>query len=163
MQSIAEWLEELGLGQYGQRSAENGVHFSVLCHLSDQSLKGLGILLGHWHKLQAAIAGLRGAAPAAPQTAKPLAERRQLTAMFSDLVSSTTHTTRLDPRICGRSLERTTDAVLRKPPTGGFVADYLPMPILRAQRAHKEDPERAVRAGLALVEVVAKLGQLCAR
>ena len=36
MQSIAEWLEELGLGEYAQRFAENGIDSSVLGHLSDQ-------------------------------------------------------------------------------------------------------------------------------
>jgi SAM domain (Sterile alpha motif) len=104
MQSIAEWLEELGLGQYAQRFVENGIDFSVLGHLSDQDLKDLGVLLGHRRKLQAAIAGLTGAAPAPPQTAaapitKPqdAAERRQLTVMFCDLVGSTALSARLDP------------------------------------------------------------------
>ena len=69
MPSIAEWLEGLGLGEYTQRFAENGIDFSVLGHLSDQDLKDLGVLLGHRRKLQAAIAGLPGAAPAPPQAA----------------------------------------------------------------------------------------------
>ena len=47
MQSFAEWLEELGLGEYAQRFAENGIDLSVLGHLSDQDLKDLGVLLGH--------------------------------------------------------------------------------------------------------------------
>src|SRR5262249_46641066 len=83
MQSMAEWLEELGLGEYAQRFAENGIDSSVLGHLSDQDLKDLGVLLGHRRKLQAAIAGLPGAAPAPPQAAaapltmpKDNAERR---------------------------------------------------------------------------------------
>jgi hypothetical protein len=57
MQSIAAWLEELRLGEYAQRFAENGIDFSVLGHLSDQDLKDLGVLLGHRRKLQAAIVG----------------------------------------------------------------------------------------------------------
>ena len=104
MQSIAEWLEELGLGEYAQRYAENGIDLSVLGHPSDQDLKDLGVLLGHRRKLQAAIAGLPGAAPAPPEaaaasTAKPedAAERRQLTVMFCDLVGSTALSARLDP------------------------------------------------------------------
>jgi SAM domain (Sterile alpha motif) len=47
MQPIAEWLEELGLGQYAQLFVENGIHFSVLRHLTDQDLKNIGDLLGH--------------------------------------------------------------------------------------------------------------------
>ena len=34
MQLIAPWLEKLGLAQYAQRSAENGIDFSVLRHLT---------------------------------------------------------------------------------------------------------------------------------
>ena len=45
MQSIGDWLEELGLGEYAQRFAENGIDFSVLGHLSDQDLKDLGVCL----------------------------------------------------------------------------------------------------------------------
>ena len=38
MQSIAEWLEEVGLGEYAQCFAENGIDFSILDHLSDGDL-----------------------------------------------------------------------------------------------------------------------------
>jgi SAM domain (Sterile alpha motif) len=30
MQQISDWLEKLGLGQYAQRFAENGIDVSVL-------------------------------------------------------------------------------------------------------------------------------------
>jgi len=96
MQSIAEWLEELGLGHYAQRFAESGVDFSVLRHLTDQDLKDIGVLLGHRRKMLAAIAELAGAVPATLQPAAAIepkpqdaAERRQLTVMFCDLVGST--------------------------------------------------------------------------
>jgi SAM domain (Sterile alpha motif) len=46
MQSIAEWLERLGLGQYAQRFAENGIDVSVLQDLTDQDLREVGVLLG---------------------------------------------------------------------------------------------------------------------
>src|SRR5215472_16111416 len=104
MQSIAEWLEDLGLGHYAERFAENGVDFSVLRHLTDQDLKDIGILLGHRRKMLAAIAELAGAVPATlqPRAAIELkphdaAERRQLTVMFTDLVGSTALSARLDP------------------------------------------------------------------
>jgi len=51
MRSIAAYLEELGLGEYAQRFAENGIDFSVLGHLSDQDLEDLGVVLGHRRKL----------------------------------------------------------------------------------------------------------------
>jgi class 3 adenylate cyclase len=104
MQSIAEWLAGLGLGEYIQRFAENGIDFSALGHLSDQDLKDLEVLLGHRRKLQAAIAELPDTAPAPPKTAaapmtkaEDAAERRHLTVMFYDLVGSTALSARLDP------------------------------------------------------------------
>jgi class 3 adenylate cyclase/predicted ATPase len=168
MQSIAEWLEELGLGEYAQRFVENGIDFSVVGHLSDQDLKDLGVLLGHRRKLQVAIAGLPDAAPAPPKTAaapvtKPedVAERRHLTVMFCDLVGSTALSAQLDPedlrgiiatyhRCCTELVER----------NGGFVAKYMGDGVLAYfgyPQAHEHDAENAVRAGLALVEGVPTL------
>jgi hypothetical protein len=46
MQQIAEWLEKLGLGQYAQRFAENGIDVSLLHHLTDEELKKIGVLPG---------------------------------------------------------------------------------------------------------------------
>src|SRR5690242_14249633 len=36
MQQVAEWLEKLGLRQYAERFAENGISFAVLPDLTDQ-------------------------------------------------------------------------------------------------------------------------------
>ena len=60
MQSIGDWLEELGLGKYARRFAENGIDFSVLGHLSDQDVntpppKGGGFRL----RLKAGLVRLR--------------------------------------------------------------------------------------------------------
>ena len=52
---IAHWLEGLGLGQYAQAFAENGVGFDILSRLSDDELKELGLGLGDRHRLKAAI------------------------------------------------------------------------------------------------------------
>src|SRR4029077_15477178 len=101
MQQIADWLEELGLGQYAPRFAENDINFAILSDLTDQDLKELGVSsLGHRRQLLRAIAELttveKGALKVAPATAasdtpqpNDGAERRQLTIMFCDLVGST--------------------------------------------------------------------------
>src|SRR5262252_6160850 len=106
MQHIADWLKKLGLPEYGERFAENGIDVSVLPHLTDQDLKDMGGLLGHRRKMLAAIGELSskpGAAPAPAtgtpigpasiSTASPIApaveaagERRYLTVLFCDLV-----------------------------------------------------------------------------
>ena len=44
MQQIADWLEKLGMSEYAQRFAENGIDFSVLPDLTDQDLKDIGVL-----------------------------------------------------------------------------------------------------------------------
>jgi len=92
MQQIADWLKKLGLSEYAQRFVENDIDVSVLPHLTDQDLKELGVSLGHRRKMLAAIAELAGGAvPTSlqPVVAEPVsqdvAERRQVTVMFSDL------------------------------------------------------------------------------
>ena len=96
MQQIADWLEKLGLSEYANRFAENGISVAALPHLTDQDFKDIGVLLGHRRILLAAIGEVAGAPTATPEPAvetkpKPqeAAERRQVTVMFSDLVGST--------------------------------------------------------------------------
>src|SRR6516164_5712197 len=95
MRGITEWLESMGLSEYAQRFAENGVDLSVLRDLTDQDLKDLGVLLGHRRKILRAIAELddgarfRSALPVAEPTRPDQAERRHLTVMFCRFVGST--------------------------------------------------------------------------
>jgi SAM domain (Sterile alpha motif) len=102
---ILDWLEKLGMSEYAQRFAENDIDASVLPHVTDQSLKELGVSLGHRLKILAAIKELGAQTPAASKPAssskepisKEAAERRQVTVMFSDLVGSTALSARMDP------------------------------------------------------------------
>jgi class 3 adenylate cyclase/predicted ATPase len=165
---IAIWLRDLGLEQYAQTFRDNAIDIAVLPALTDPHLRELGLPLGHRLKLLQAIAALRdAAAPATSEpvkptpTAAPSAERRQLTVMFCDLVGSTALSARLDPedlravigayhRCCTAAIER----------SGGFVAKYMGDGVLAYfgyPRADEHDAERAVRAGLQLVEAVAGL------
>jgi class 3 adenylate cyclase len=104
MQEIADWLATLGMSEYAQRFAENGIDVSALRHLTDQDLKDIGVLLGHRRKMLATIGELSGAARAIPVPATGMepktqdtAERRQVTVMFSDLLGSTALSARMDP------------------------------------------------------------------
>src|SRR5579862_2439222 len=101
------------------------------------------------------------AAPAAVPRATTAAERRQLTVMFCDLVGSTALSTQLDPEDLGDVIaayhKNVADVVGR---FGGYVAKYMGDGVLvyfGYPEAHETDAENAVRAGLALVEAVAKL------
>jgi class 3 adenylate cyclase len=101
MQQIAAWLEKLGMSEYAGRFAENRIDFSVRRDLTDQDLKELGVFLGDRRKLLRAIAELDAAARTAARHVTPtppdVAERRQLTVMFCDLVGSTALSAQLDP------------------------------------------------------------------
>ena len=56
---ISDWLEELGMSEYAQRFAENGITAAALRHLTDQDLKDIGVLLGHRRIMFAAIRSCR--------------------------------------------------------------------------------------------------------
>ena len=131
MSTTAEWLASLGLSGYAQIFAENGIDHSVLCNLTDQDLKDLGVLLGHRRKMLRAIAQLDDSAVAIPPIAAAAvprddADRRQLTIMFCDLVGSTALSARLDPedmrKIIAAYHRGCADVITG---AGGFVAKYM--------------------------------------
>jgi class 3 adenylate cyclase len=81
--------------------------------------------------------------------------------MFTDLVGSTALSTQLDPEdmrsVIGAYHKCVAETVAR---FDGFVAKYMGDGVLvyfGYPHAHEDDAERAVRAGLALVEAVGKL------
>jgi class 3 adenylate cyclase/predicted ATPase len=167
MQQIADWLKKLGMSEYAERFVENRIDLSVLPDLTDQHLEKLGVALGDRLKILRAIRELSATtvaaqpAPSAAPVVQDSAERRQLTVMFCDLVGSTALSGRLDPedlrgiigsyhRCCAELVER----------NSGFVAKYMGDGVLAYfgyPQAHEHDAERAVRAGLGLVEAVPKL------
>jgi hypothetical protein len=71
MQRIVDWLKVLGMAEYAERFAENGIDVSVFRHLTDQDLKDIGVLLGHRRKMLAAIAERAVSAPVKPQHTGP--------------------------------------------------------------------------------------------
>jgi class 3 adenylate cyclase len=164
---VSTWLRDLGLENYLQAFQANHIDGKVLPRLTADDLTALGISsIGHRRKLLDAIAALdQGGAPSA---AVPIApnrsmevERRQLTVLFCDLVGSTELATHLDPedlRGVMRAYHRCTAGVIER--FDGHVAKYLGDGVLAYfgwPRAHEDDAERAVRAGLALVEALARL------
>jgi class 3 adenylate cyclase len=148
---VGGWPRDLGLGQYEAAFRDNEIDGAVLLKLTT-------------------IEELKAAPPAGAEAAKALAaqtpvldgtpanasERRQLTVMFCDLVGSTALSARLDPEdlreIIGVYHRCCANLVARN---GGFVAKYMGDGLLAYfgyPQAHEHDAERAVRAGLALVE-----------
>ena len=168
MQQIADWLKQLGMSEYTERFAENGIDISVLRDLTDQDLKDIGVLLGHRRKILRAISELSSAAllttePAVGTEAKAqdTAERRQVTVMFSDLVGSTALSARMDPEDLREVISAYQQCVAKTVQRlGGFVAKYMGDGVLvyfGYPHAHEDDAERAVRAGLELTAAVTAL------
>ena len=178
---VASWLQQLGLEQYEPAFRDNFVDGDVLPDLTAEDLIGLGVTaIGHRRKLLSAIAALGAEAPAPAVTATPApvptqapvsvpasasvqaqAERRQLTVMFCDLVGSTALSTGMDPedlRDVIASFQNRCSAAIRH--YDGFVAKYMGDGILvyfGYPRAHEDEAERSVRAGLDIVEAMAEL------
>jgi class 3 adenylate cyclase len=173
MQQVSEWLEKLGLGQYTQRFVENDISFVILPDLTDQDLEKIGIAsLGHRRLLLRAIGELKivdkgaptpdNVASAPPAAAKmDAAERRQVTVMFSDLVGSTALSARMDPEDLREVISAYQKCVAETVQRfGGFVAKYMGDGVLvyfGYPQAHEDDAERAVRAGLELIQAVGGL------
>ena len=168
---VSAWLQRLGLGQYEAAFRDNEIDGNVLPTLTAEDLKELGVAaLGHRRRLLTAIAELGGSPVApwpaavvgpAPPAPTEVAERRQLTVMFCDLVGSTAMSARLDPEDMREVIRTYQDAcsgaIARY---DGFVAKFMGDGVLAYfgfPRAHEEDAERAVRAGLDIFAVVAKL------
>jgi len=168
--NVTTWLQQLGLGEYAEVFRENAIDEEVIPDLSDQDLASMGVLLGHRKKILKAIASFEPEAMSAsePVTSRSSedsfehdAERRQLTVMFCDLVGSTEMSQHLDPEklrevnrayqdVCKGSIERYDGFVARY--MGDGVLAYFGYPL-----AHEDDAERAIRAGLNVIETVKAL------
>src|SRR5215813_8621862 len=106
MQTIRQWLGQLGFPEYAEGFERNAIDFDLLCELADEDLEKLGVhALGHRKKLLKAIEALRSPGTIAPRspdsyTPKHLAEkiltskaalegeRKRVTVLFADLKGS---------------------------------------------------------------------------
>jgi class 3 adenylate cyclase/predicted ATPase len=165
---ISAWLHRIGLEQYEPAFRANEIDARVLRSLTVDDLKDLGVsLVGHRRRLLDAIAALDAQSTAAltavPHYAPPSgdAERRQLTVMFSDLVGSTELSVGLDPEDLREVISAYHRAVAGAiAGFDGFVAKYMGDGVLvyfGYPRAHEDDAERAVSAGLGIIDAVGRL------
>jgi len=168
---VGGWLRSLGLGQHEAVFRASEIDADILPELTEVDLEKLSVPLGHRKRLLRAISGLAApgtlaetsAAPAASTGARPqdAAERRQLTVMFCDLVGSTPLSTHFDPeelREEMRAYQNAVSGVVAR--YDGFVAKFMGDGVLAYfgyPRAHEDDAERAVRAGLEIEAAVSSL------
>src|SRR5262245_54427268 len=172
---IVVWLRSLGLGKYEAAFRENDIDETVLPGLTHETLKELGVVsVGHRVRLLDAMSALRADASVNEPSvdtmtttgapgARPVdrAERRQVTVMFSDLVGSTALSARMDPEDLREVISAYQKCVAETMQRfGGFVAKYMGDGVLvyfGYPKAHEDDAECAVRAGLELVATVGDL------
>jgi class 3 adenylate cyclase/predicted ATPase len=169
---VTDWLRALGLEKYEPAFIENAIAFDVLPELTETDLEKLGMVLGDRKRCVSAIRALARNSPIADtrsQAGEPLtdhsplagAERRHLTVMICDLVGSTELSSRLDPEDMGAVIDAFQAACARITLAfDGFLADFRGDGILAYfgyPRAHEDDAERTVRAGLDIVAAVARL------
>jgi class 3 adenylate cyclase/tetratricopeptide (TPR) repeat protein len=169
---LKDWLERLDLGRYADIFAENEVGLRDLPHITEDDLKTIGLPLGPRRRLLASIEELdsadwagepdtseEGDSPQALATGSAV-ERRQITVLFSDLVGSTALSARLDPedmRDVIRAYQDACAGVIAR--FDGFIGKFMGDGVLTYfgyPRAHEDEAELAVRAGLSLIEAVAR-------
>ncbi len=165
METVRAWLERQGLGQYGPEFERNDVDLDVLESLTEADLETLGVSLGHRKRLLKAIvdrvAGRSGPAGATPaiESTTAAGERRQVTVLFCDLVDSVRLSRECDLEefraimaayhgAVAQSVQRY-DGYVAQIQGDGVVA-YFGYPL-----AHESEADRAVRAGLAIIETLA--------
>ncbi len=107
--------------------------------------------------------GGTAAAPAPADDSAPPEERRTATIIFADLSGYTAVSERLDPEriksLVDRTLRRLGEEIERY---GGTIDKYIGdnvMGVFGAPVAHEDDPERAVRAGLAMQAAMAEINE----
>src|SRR6202453_2304308 len=158
---VGVWLRGLGLARYEAAFRENEIDDAVLSKLTVEDLKDLGVdVVGHRRRILSAIEALSGSSVAQAEAPKmtaaqsaasfgsvpEIAERRQLTVMFCDLVGSTAMSARLDPedmREIIRAYQEACSAAIGR--YDGFVAKFMGDGVLAYfgfPRAHEEDAAR---------------------
>src|SRR5271169_1156668 len=166
MQTIEDWLSQLGLSKYMEAFVQNDVDLRALSHITEADLRELGVSLGHRKIILAAInefplasLSLETSQPHAPESPQEqIADRRLLSVLFCDLVGSTALSAQLDPEDMHELIRRYQDSVAGAITRfGGYVAKYLGDGVLAYfgwPKAYEDHAERSIRAGLQALAAV---------
>lgn len=155
---ISGWLEAVGFGAFAPLFVDNGIDFDLLGEITNEDLKDIGVT-----RLRDRKGVLRAIADLELATPQIATERRQLSTMFIDLVSSTVLAEKLDPEDFGDLIRMFRAAcVAAVKAHGGYVANFYGDGILCLfgyPRAREDDAAEAVRGGQAVIESVAAQAQ----
>lgn len=162
--SLSEWLKSHELERFLEIFEENEVDLATLRLLTESDLKELGLPFGPRKRMLNLLSeekALEKSALAEGRVGTSLGERRQLTVLFCDMVGFTKLAYRLDPETlrsvirayeeaCATCVNRYEGFVFTM--LGDGVVAFFGFPL-----AHESEAERAVRAGLDIVEAMARL------
>jgi class 3 adenylate cyclase/tetratricopeptide (TPR) repeat protein len=159
---VRRWLENRGLERHADLFEQSSIDFPRLFSLKEADLAELGLAPAARTAILREIA-IGGASAPTVSKVRDQAERRQLTLMFCDLVDSVGLSVRLDPedlRDLIVAYQKASAEVVRR--YDGYLARYVGDGILvyfGYPVAHEDNVERAIRAGLDLVNTIKKLGR----
>jgi class 3 adenylate cyclase/tetratricopeptide (TPR) repeat protein len=160
--SLSEWLKSHDLEQFGEIFDENEVDLPTLRILTESDLKELGLPFGPRKRILNILREEKVLDKSvAPQADTSTSERRQLTVLFCDMVGFTKLSYKLDPeamQIVLRAYEETCETCVNRYDgyvfriLGDGIAAFFGFPL-----AHESEAERAVRAGLDIIDAIARL------
>lgn len=160
--SLSEWLKSHGLEQLVEIFDRNEVDLATLRILTESDLKELGLAFGPRKRILNILREERVFEKSAvPQADTSIGERRQLAVLFCDMVGFTKLSYELDPeamQIVLRTYEETCETCVNR--YGGYVFRILGDGVVAFfgfPLAHESGAERAVRAGLDIIDAIARL------
>jgi class 3 adenylate cyclase/tetratricopeptide (TPR) repeat protein len=160
--SLSEWLKSHELERFIEVFEENEVDLSTLRLLTESDLQELGLPFGPRKRILNLLNQEKALEKSdATRAGTPVGERRQLTVLFCDMVGFTKLAYKLDPETlqtvirayeeaCATCVNRYEGYVFTM--LGDGVVAFFGFPL-----AHESEAERAVRAGLDIVNAIAKL------
>ncbi|MFM0339891.1 adenylate/guanylate cyclase domain-containing protein [Paraburkholderia fungorum] len=164
---VTAWLRSLGMERYEPAFRENAIDVDVLCNLTVDDLKELGVTsVGHRRKLLDALAELRARTEPRQAAVKPgeaEGERRQVAVLFADLCGFTEMSREADPEEIVALLDRYfehADRIVEQ--HGGHIDKHVGdaiMAVFGAPVSHGNDFERAVRVALAISDAMPNLSR----
>ena len=160
---VAEWLRQIGLERYAELFAQHAISADVLPHLTAEDLKDAGVgSVGDRRRLLVAIRALGATAPDTPTPSQASqlgfsAERRQITALFCDIVIYAADDATRSRGVAGAPEPLPAERERRCCGDGGYIARVVGDAVLvylgwpNADELHAES---AVRAGLAIIDTI---------
>ena len=168
MRDLFFWLQRAGLEKYAGAFRDAAIELDIVEDLTESDLEDLGLPLGDRRRFRKllesnlpSVAEAKRTTNQSAQRRSQLAERRQLTILFCDLVGWTALSGKYDPEDLRQALAACQSAweqaIARYE---GFLARYLGdglMAYFGYPNAHEDDAERAILAGLAIVASIQRL------